>query len=274
VLKEGHDGIQAESILQTLLESLRIHESILDGLMRELKSKFAQSSDAKDEIANSSRIAGEGNSILHSLSSPALAKLQPFLEGVKLKSQQRLEKSHRKIKDVHFLDSGLAAVMATTGVRRNETQIALIGKEGMTGLPIIFGSRSSPFDVVVEVEGHGQCISVDNLLGVMDESQDVHDAMMRHLHATWLQFGQTAAMNAHGTIEERLANLLVVAQDRLHTNELRMTHEQLATMLAVRRAGVTLALQTLEANGFITRHRGNITIVDLSGLEHRASRMV
>jgi CRP-like cAMP-binding protein len=190
---------------------------------------------------------------------------------VKLKYQQRLEKRHRKIKEVHFLDSGLASVMATAGMRRNETHIALIGKEGMTGLPIIFGSRSSPFDVVVEVEGHGQCISVDDLLDVMDESQDVHDAMMRHLHATWLQFGQTAAMNAHGTIEERLASLLVVAKDRLNTNELRMTHEQLATMLAVRRAGVTTALQILEANGFITRHRGNITIVDLDGLAHRAT---
>jgi len=269
--QDGHDTLRAESILRTLLQSQKLHEEALDGLVEELRKDFPEEWRArtKDDEFDVGPASNEGNRILNSLSFADLGKLQPFLERVKLRFRQRLQIANRKISDVHFLESGLVAVMAITGVGRCETQVALIGKEGMTGLPIIFDSRQSPFDLVVEVEGQGQSISVDNLLDVMDQSPCVRDAMMAYLHATWLEFARTAAINAQGTIEERLAHLLIVAQDRLDTKELRLTQEQLATMMAVRRAGVTVALQNLEASALIARDRGNITVIDRAGLEHR-----
>ena len=269
--QDGHDTLSAESILRTLLQSQKMHEDALDRLVEALRAEFPEEWRArtKDDVADVSPVSNEGNRLLNSLSFADLGKLQPFLERVKLRLRQRLQIANRKISDVHFLESGLVAVMAITGAGRCETQVALIGKEGMTGLPIMFGSRQSPFDVVVEVEGRGQCISVNNLLNVMDQSPPVRDVMMAYLHATWLQFAHTTAINAQGTIEERLAHLLIVAQDRLETRELRLTHEQLATLMAVRRAGVTIALQNLEASELIAKDRGHITIVDRAGLEHR-----
>lgn len=268
---DGHDTLRAERILRTLLQSQQLHEESLAGLMEELRTEFPEEWQArtKDDVADSNPASNEGNRLLNSLSFSDLAKLQPFLERVKLRFRQRLQIANRKISEVHFLESGLAGVSAITGAERCETQIALIGKEGMTGLSIMLGSVDSPFDVVVQVEGHGQRISADNLLDVMDQSPPVRDVLMTHLNVTWLQFAQTAAINAQGTIEERLAYLIIVAQDRLDSRELPLTHEQLATMMAVRRAGVTIALQNLEASGLIGRDRGVINVVDRSGLEHR-----
>jgi CRP-like cAMP-binding protein len=76
-----------------------------------------------------------------------------------------------------------------------------------------------------------------------------------------------------GTIGERLARLLLTAQDRLESDDVPLTHEQLATMMAVRRASVTAALQQFEASGLVARERGVITITDRPGLEQSANHL-
>ena len=165
----------------------------------------------------------------------------------------------------------MVSVMAVNGGGLHRTQIGLIGREGMTGMPIIFGSKRSPFDIEVEVEGQAQCIAAEKLIDLMAESPSIRTALVDYLQTLWLQFAHTAAANANGTIEQRLARLLLLAEDRLDSEEIKLTHEQLATMLAVRRAGVTVALQHLESCRLINRERGMITISDRAGLEVAAS---
>jgi DNA-binding FadR family transcriptional regulator len=50
-------------------------------------------------------------------------------------------------------------------------------------------------------------------------------------------------------------------------SELRLTHEFLSIMLAVRRPGVTEAINALEQDGLISRARGAVTILNRKGLE-------
>jgi CRP-like cAMP-binding protein len=130
-----------------------------------------------------------------------------------------------------------------------------------------FGSKRSPFDMEVEVGGQSQRIETKKLTDLMDQSPSIRIALVDYVQTLWLQFAHTAAANANGTIEQRLARLLLLAEDRLDSEEIRLTHEQLATMLAVRRAGVTVALQHLESCRLINRERGIITIMDRAGLE-------
>jgi CRP-like cAMP-binding protein len=101
----------------------------------------------------------------------------------------------------------------------------------------------------------------------MGRSPSIRTALVEYLQTLWLQFAQTAAANANGTVEQRLARLLLLAEERLESDEIRLTHEQLATMLAVRRAGVTVALQHLEICGLINRERALVAILDRPGLE-------
>src|SRR5262249_34467429 len=86
-----------------------------------------------------------------------------------------------------------------------------------------------------------------------------------------VQCNYTALANAHGTIEERCSRWLLMSHDRLETDKLLLTHDFLALMLGVRRAGVTIALGHLEGRGLISTARGAVTVVDRDGLEESAN---
>jgi hypothetical protein len=86
-----------------------------------------------------------------------------------LEFRQRLQSSNRHAKHVYFLESDLGLVAAIGGQRR-QAEIAIIGREGMTGLPVVHGADRSPCDVFMQVEGNGQRISADNLRASMVQS--------------------------------------------------------------------------------------------------------
>ena len=101
-------------------------------------------------------------------------------------------------------------------------------------------------------------IEAADLVSVMSQSPTLSDALLRFAHFFSVQSGYTALANAHGKVEERLARWLLMAQDRIASKELILTHEFLALMLGVRRAGVTVALQHFEVKGLITAARGSM----------------
>jgi CRP-like cAMP-binding protein len=105
----------------------------------------------------------------------------------------------------------------------------------------------------------------------MDRCPSLRQRLLRFAHVFSVQCGATAVANAHGTIEERLARWLLMALDRHDGASLPLTHEFMAVMLGVRRAGVTLALQHLEAKGLVQATRGRVTISDRDGLRERAN---
>jgi CRP-like cAMP-binding protein len=85
-----------------------------------------------------------------------------------------------------------------------------------------------------------------------------------------LQTAQTAVANARGTLTERLARWLLMAHDRVPDDKLPPTHEFLALMMGVRRAGVTEALHELTRLKLTSGNRGKITLLNRKGLEKLA----
>ncbi len=59
----------------------------------------------------------------------------------------------------------------------------------------------------------------------------------------------------------------IMAHDRMDDDEIPLTHEFLALMLAVRRPGVTVAMQKLQSQALIRFNRGVIVITDRKGLQ-------
>ena len=190
---------------------------------------------------------------------------------VTLGFRQRLQLSNRRVKAAYFLDSGIASVVAVATGSRSQAEVAIVGWEGMTGLPVVLRAGRSPCEVFIQVEGHGQCIQADDLLSAMSQSAALQDTLLRFAHVFTVQSGYTALANAHGKIEERLARWLLMAQDRIANDELLLTHEFLSLMLGVRRAGVTVALQHFESGGLIAANRGSVIIKDRDGLEESAN---
>ena len=149
--------------------------------------------------------------------------------------------------------------------------VAIVGREGMIGLPVVLGTGRSPCDVFIHAAGEGQCISADNLRGAMDRSATLLRWFLKFVHVFGVQSGYTALANSQGKLEERLARWLLMAQDRIEADELILTHEFLALMLGVRRAGVTIALQHFEDKGVVQTARGAVTVRDRDGLEECAN---
>jgi CRP-like cAMP-binding protein len=175
------------------------------------------------------------------------------------------------VKNVYFPESGLGSVVGFGGGESRQAEVAVVGREGMTGLPVVLGVGRSPCDIFMQVEGTGQRVSAEDLRAVMDQSATLLRCFLRFAHVFSVQSGYTALANARGKIEERLARWLLMAHDRIESDELVLTHEFLALMLGTRRAGVTVALGHFEAKGVIETARGAVTVLDRDGLEECAN---
>ena len=212
-----------------------------------------------------------GNAVLASLSPADRGLLQRHLEPVTLTLRQRLETSNHRIRDIYFLERGLASVIAHSKGERKQAEVAIIGRDGMTGLAVVLGADRSPHDTFMQVPGEAQCIRADALRCVMERSSAVSGCLLRYAQAFLVQAGHTALAHARGKIEERLARWLLMAHDRLEGDELHLTHEFLSVMLGVRRAGVTTALHHLECAGLISTGRCSVTVINRDGLEQNAN---
>lgn len=138
------------------------------------------------------------NRVLRCLTNSDFALLQPFLEQVALTFRKRLQSCNRKIKAVYFPESGLSSVVAVSGGDRRQSEVGVIGREGMTGLAVVHGTDRSPCEIFVQVEGHAQCIPADDLREALAKSATMHRCLLLSAHVFGVQGSYTALANAHG----------------------------------------------------------------------------
>jgi CRP-like cAMP-binding protein len=182
---------------------------------------------------------------------------------------QDLERPNRRIEAVYFMEAGIASVVA---IQPDETRIevGLIGREGMSGSAVALGGDQSPHATYIQAAGQAQRIAANELRKAMTASATLHGLLLKFVQVFMVQTAQTAIANARAHIDKRLARWILMAQDRSNGNSLTLTHEFLALMLGVRRAGVTEALQNLKRRKLIDTGRNQITVLDRKGLERTA----
>lgn len=207
--------------------------------------------------------------MLQMLSAADRGLLEPNLTSVSLKLREHFEWPNRPIENVYFPDRGIVSVVAEQP-NGAKAEIEIIGCEGMTGTAIVLGNERSANATYVQVEGEGRQIATNNFCEAMDGSRTLHNSFLKFVQAFMSQTAQTAIANARAKLPERLARWLLMAHDRVPGDRLALTHEFLSLMLAVRRAGVTEAVQELERKGLIETSRAQIVILDRKGLERSA----
>ena len=205
------------------------------------------------------------NLILSRLSKSDFKLLEPHLQPTDLPVHKVLERRGKPIKAVYFPETGFASVVANGSGR--PIGVGVIGREGMTGLPVVLGGDRNEHETFMQAAGHGHSIPVLHLREAVAKSTTLQGSFLRYVQAFLSQTTQTVVANGRSNIEERLARWLLMADDRIESDELTLTHEFLAMMLAVRRPGVTVAVQELEREGLIVRKRGRIILRDREALE-------
>jgi CRP-like cAMP-binding protein len=211
-----------------------------------------------------------GNQILASLKPADLALLESDLASIELPLRRQLELRGRPIENIYFLDSGLASMVVSASANHN-IEVGIVGREGMTGLPVLLGVERPVHETFIQTAGNGWRISAERLSAALEQSPSLHRSFLRYAHTLVAQIAYTALANGRYKIEERLARWLLMADDRADGQAIHLTHEFLALMLGARRASVTLALSDLQKRGVVRMVRGCITIQNRAALEEAAN---
>ncbi|MDP9266699.1 MAG: Crp/Fnr family transcriptional regulator [Acidobacteriota bacterium] len=209
------------------------------------------------------------NHLLKHLPAADLARLRPFLKRVELPFGQVMSEAGDVVEGVIFIEEGIASILV---VLKNgaSIEVALVGAEGVAGIPALFNAKKSPYRVVVQGAGFGYRLGNGALRRVMQEDGELNHLLLQAAYRVSLETAQTAACNRLHEAEERLARWLLLMDDRNPTRLLTMTHEFLGNMLGTRRSTVTIASGILQRAGLIQHSRGHIRVVNRPGLEAAA----
>jgi CRP-like cAMP-binding protein len=205
------------------------------------------------------------NVLLRKMTADDLALLEPGLHRVALPLRMPLVTPGVPIEYVYFIERGIASVVARTS-SGHEAEIGFIGYEGMAGYSLVMGDDRAPQACFVQLEGEAMRMDAGSFNVALTTSSTLRLFLLRFVNSLQIQTGCTALVNARLRVANRLARWLLMCDDRVVGARFSITHEFLATMLGVRRPGVTIALQELEGLALIRSRRGEVIILDRPGL--------
>ena len=209
------------------------------------------------------------NRLLGKLPSEELTALHPHMEQVSLSHGQVIILPYEPIPFVYFPVNSLLSLV-TVMEDGSTVESGSIGREGMAGLPILLDAGTTPMQTLTQIPGTAVRIKAEIIKEAFDRGGALQKLLHRYMHTIIVIGSQSAACNRLHHIEARLCRWLLMSSDGVDSDELRLTQDFLATMLGVRRSGVSEAASKLQGKGLIRYQRGHVQIVDRKSLETSA----
>jgi len=210
-----------------------------------------------------------GNRLLAAISDDDWNALRPHATRVTLELSETLVKPREPIANVYFPISCLASLV-TMLEDGSSVEAGTVGREGMVGIPVVLEAESTPMQTLVQIPGDAIRITAKGVKQVFNSARKLQTMLNRYIHTLFIVASQSAACNRKHQLEARFARWLLMSSDGIGSDELAITHEFLATMLGVRRSGVTEAAARLQDRGVIQYKRGGVRIVNRRELETAA----
>jgi len=206
------------------------------------------------------------NLLLSSLPERDLVGVRPHLESVYLTPREPLFAADMPIRHVYFPETAVISVVKSLS-NGATVEIGSAGCEGMVGLTHFLAGGASPVVAFAQIPGIVNRMRADAFTILASAPGALHEVLLRYSQAFLLQVAQTAACNARHLVQERCARWLLMTHDRVDGDTFPLTHEFLALMLGVRRAGVSVAMHDLQEERIVQHSRGEVQVVDRAKLE-------
>jgi CRP-like cAMP-binding protein len=211
----------------------------------------------------------EINHLLAALPAAEFRHLAPHLEPVDLALGEFLYEPGGQLQHAYFPTTAIVSLhyVAESGA---SAEIASVGNEGVVGISLFMGGDTTPSSAVVQTAGRAFRLERGLLKREFDRGGFLQRLLLRYTQSLIAQMSQTAVCNRHHSIGQQLCRWLLTTLDRVPSGQLVMTQELVASMLGVRREGITEAAGNLQAAGYIRYRRGHIAVLERAGLESRA----
>jgi CRP-like cAMP-binding protein len=206
------------------------------------------------------------NKLLLAIPDQEFRKIRSRLQFIELPHHLTLHQPHQSVRFAHFPNAGLISLVVELKDGRT-AEAGLLGNEGASGMPAVLGLSRSPLREIVQIEGDAFRVRVNALRELLPSTPVFQATLNRYAAGLAMQVAQTAACNRLHKIEERLSRWLLIAQDRLDSGIVPITHDFLATMLGTDRPSVTVAAGMLQREGIIEYTRGFVRILNRKKLE-------
>lgn len=209
------------------------------------------------------------NHLLAALPPAEYERISPHLELVAMRLGDFLYEPGTQLTHVYFPTTAIVSLhyVMESG---ESAEMAGVGNEGLVGISLFMGGDTTSSSAVVQTGGHGYRLRGQYLKEEFNGSGMVRGLLLRYTQALITQMTLTAVCNRHHSIGQQLCRWLLCTLDRLQSSELVMTQELVASMLGVRREGITEAAGDLQRAGVIRYRRGHMEVISRTGLEARS----
>jgi CRP-like cAMP-binding protein len=187
-------------------------------------------------------------------------------EEIDLETGQFVCQPGERIGHVYFPVGSYISLITPAGAT-DSLEVGMVGNEGMFGITLLLDVKTSPLMGLVQGGGRTLRMSAARFTKAVKASTPFRRTLNRYLYVLTTQLAQTAACNRFHTLDARMARWLLMTRDRAHSDTFSLTHQFLAFMLGVRRAGVTEAASRLQAKNLVRYGYGKLTVLDRGGLE-------
>jgi len=220
---------------------------------------------------STSKYVASGNRLLTSLPARVHRRFMAGCKQVRVEADEVLCEAGNEISHVYFPTNSFVSLVTRLddGAR---LEVVMVGDEGMLGIPLILGVNQSVQQIVVQGAGSAWRMPAAQFTSLCLDSVALRLSFTRYIYVLMRQMALSATCTHYHVVEERVARWLLLTRDRAHSDKFHLTHELMAVMLGVRRVGITEAAMSLHTRGFITYSRGDITILNVTGLEGASCR--
>jgi CRP-like cAMP-binding protein len=209
------------------------------------------------------------NHLLGVLPEAEWARLVAQLVPVDMALGQVVYESDASVDTIYFPTTAVVSMLYLMH-DGTSAEIAVVGNEGVVGIALFMGGETTPNRAIVQSAGQAYRLDAAILKAEFCRAGPVQRLLLRYTQALITQMAQTVVCNQHHSMDEQMCRWLLLSIDRLPPNEQKMTHELIANMLGVPRAGMTEAAMKLQDAGLIRCSGDHIEVLDRPGLEKRA----